>query len=624
MTSIRTALLCALALSAVGVASAATERERAAPNSDSVEAAIAANEANAVIARQQYQQYFAQAYQQFPEIPAGVLEAIAYTKTHWNNVQGNALYDDHHAAARIVGVMGLYRGQRGFQDQVGDAARLLNVSTDAVIRDQRLNILGAAALLAQDLRAQGLEKAAPEAITQALGNAMGLLAQTAKATIAAHIEESFAYSVLYTLNRGSDDHGVRIKARPIAFEKAFTVATLVAQRAPFVALDVQKDRVEVGSLKLDPITETLVDSSAAKAGVEKSTDYGPALYQQSPFEAARTTGNPTHVSIHQMEGFYQGSISTFLTSPDEVSAHYLIRDSDGQVTQMVREARRANHTFRNNEYTLGIEQEGFKGQSNWYSNATYNSVIAIVKNMCARWTIPCTSVYTGPATDTESVQASSLRIKGHQHYSGQGGNRSDPGRFFNWTRFASGISGGAPVGTTVLDSFESGEGHFDMDPTASGSTLGIATTSTAERNSARFKNGAWSEQIGLRDNTASNSDWFVRFLSGGGSPAANTSLQKAGGRVGFWVFTAAPGVSVQMAVDDSDGTEQSSAIAVPANVWTFVEWKLDDQAQWDPWAGASNGTITASSVTLDSIFIKRAQNTNDVFVYLDDVSFRIQ
>jgi N-acetyl-anhydromuramyl-L-alanine amidase AmpD len=611
---------CVLSVAVFVALSASTFAAERAVVLDPVAAAIAKNEQIQTLERARYQQYFQAAYLQYPQIPAGILESIAYTKTRWNNVQASKMYDDHHGFAQIFGVMGLYRGQPGYSDQVGDAAKLLGVSQEQVIRDQRLNILGAAALLANDMKARGIGKATPEMLGEVLQAAMGLSLSTQKSNVADHVRESFAYSVLNALDQGADDNGVRIQARKIAYEKAFPVQTLIEQRAPFVSLDVSKDQVIVESLGIDPISETLIDTQPK--ALAKSTDFGPALYQQSPYEGARINGNPTHISIHQMEGFYAGSISEFLTGSAQVSAHYLIRNSDGQVTQMVREARRANHTFKNNDYSLGIEQEGFKGQSNWYSNANYSSLIAIVKNMCSRWSIPCSSVYRGAATDTENVQATSLRIKGHQHFPDQGGNRSDPGRFFSWTRFADGIGGGSSPG--VIDSFETSEGHFATAPTASGSTVGISTASTAERNNVRFKNGSWSEQIGLKDNTSTNADYFVRFLSGDGNPSQNTSLQKAGGRVGAWFFTAAPGVTISLTVDDSDGTEQSIAKAVPVNTWTFLEWKLDDQAEWDAWAGASNGTITAANVTLDAIIFKRVQNANDVFIYVDDVSFRIQ
>lgn len=487
--------------------------------------------------------------------------------------------------------------------------------------DTQANILGAAALLARDISlSHGSAKNAPavEQIGAALRGSLGLAAMS-RTEIGAHLQDSLTYSVLQTLSQGVDDHGVRIQARPVALEQVLSVEALAVQKARFVSLDLSKGRVETKAFVIDPISETLSQKSASLA---KSTDYAPALYKQSPNEEARPA-NPTHITIHQMEGYYAGSIATFMQSGG-VSAHYLIRDSDGQVTQMVREARTGYHVKGNNAYTLGIEQEGFRGQSGWYNAPTYREVIAITKNMCARWGIPCSSVYRGTATDTENIQATSLRIKGHQHYPGQAGTRTDPGRFFSWTRFADGIGGVTP-NPGVLDSFESGEGRFADTPSASGSTIGISANSTAERNSARVRpgSGSWSEQIGLVDNTSSSANWEVRFLSGGGNPAENAKLQKAGGRLGFWAYTAAPGVTLAMAVDDSDGTERSISRALPANTWTFVEWKLDDGAEWDAWVGG-NGFITASQVTLDAIWFFRAQNANPVYIYIDDVQFKVQ
>lgn len=574
--------------------------------------------------RASYTLMFAKAYARYPQIPAGVLEAIAYNKTRWNPILPAPSHlrgaDSGHMAA-AYGVMALASGEAPFANQIAQAAVLTGLSESQIKLNSEHNILAAAALLARDIDALGIRQksgGAPalEQMAEVLRNSLGL-SEYAKSSIGQHARDSFAYSVLSTIDTGVDDHGVRIQSAPVAFEKAFSMQTLAVQKARFVRLDVGKDKVETSAFQIDPISETLVE----KASVAKSTDYGPALYVQSPNENARAGGSPTHVTIHQMEGYYAGSISTFLI-PGGVSAHYLIRDSDGQVTQMVRESRRGAHVYLNNDYAIGIEQEGFKGQSGWYSNATYREVIALTKSMCARWSIPCTSVYRGAATDTENVQALSLRIKGHQHFPDQGGNRSDPGRFFSWTRFADGISGATP-NPGVLDSFEAGEGRFADTPTASGSTVGISSASTAERNTARVKSGSWSQQIQLIDNTATSASYQVRFLSGGGDPSSNAKLQKAGGRLGFWAYTAAPGVTLQMAVDDSDGTERAIAKALPTNAWTFVEWKLDDQAQWDAWVGG-NGTITAAQVTLDSIWFLRAQNAAPIFIYIDDVQFKVQ
>jgi N-acetyl-anhydromuramyl-L-alanine amidase AmpD len=576
--------------------------------------------------RASYTLMFAKAYARYPQIPAGVLEAIAYNKTRWNPIVPAPSYlrgaDGGHMAA-VYGVMALANGEAPFADQIAQAAQLTGLTEAQIKLNSEHNILAAAALLARDIDALGIRQksgGAPalEQMAEVLRNSLGL-SEYAKSSIGSHVRDSFAYGVLSTIDKGVDDHGVRIQSAPVAFEKAFSVQALAAQKARFVRLDVSKDKVETSAFAIDPISETLIEKSV----MAKSTDYGPALYVQSPNDNARAGGAPTHITIHQMEGYYDGSIATFLV-PGGSSAHYLIRDSDGQVTQMVRESRRGVHVYGNNDYALGIEQEGFRGQSGWYSNATYREVIALTKNMCVRWAIPCTSVYRGAASDSENIQAFNLRIKGHQHFPDQAGMRTDPGRFFSWTRFADGIAGTTPApGPGVLDSFEAGEGRFTDTPTASGSTVGISTASTAERNSARVKNGSWSQQIQLVDSTASSASYQVRFLSGGGNPASNTGLQKAGGRLGFWAYTAAPGVTLQMAVDDSDGTERSIAKALPTNAWTFVEWKLDDGAQWDAWVGG-NGTITAAQVTLDSIWFLRAQNAAPIFIYIDDVQFKVQ
>ena len=93
---------------------------------------------------------------------------------------------------------------------------------------------------------------------------------------------------------------------------------------------------------------------------------------------------------------------------------------------------------------------------------------------------------------------------------------------------------------------------------------------------------------------------------------------RATGKIGFWAYTGATGMSVRVGIDDSDGTERSVARSIPANTWTYVSWTLADSAQWDAWSGG-NGAITAGTVTLDAIWIERANTAYDVNFYIDDV-----
>jgi N-acetyl-anhydromuramyl-L-alanine amidase AmpD len=567
------------------------------------------------------QSAFAEAYARYPGLPDGVLEAQAFVASRWQHRLPEAAFAGHHDMPQSYGVMGLYAGQPGFADQLGAAAKLLGVSTAEVARDVRLNVLGAAALLEAEVGSKTGPKRL-EDISAALQAMSGILPSKSEAT--RYARASHAFDLLLTLDRGHDDDGIRIQARPVAFERAFEAPLLAKMRAPFVRLDLSKDRVETPGYAIDPLSETLVKTDPTeKAAAAKSTDYGPALWQASPNYSARNSGI-THVTIHTTQGSYAGALSWLTNPASQVSAHYLIRSSDGQVAQMVRESNKAWHVGTHNPYTLGIEHEGWVDQTGWYTTAMYNASSALTRHFCARYSIPCSSVFAGPATAGISVQPSSLRIKGHQHYSAQ--SHTDPGRHWDWPRYRNLLNPGTPTptpSTTVLDNFESSEGRFNTAPSYSGSTVGISSSSTAERTTAIRRNGLASQQITLYDNASSSANWAVRHLSASGNPSGNVRLNKAGGRVGFWAYTGATGVTLAMAVDDSDGTERSVARSLPANQWTYVEWKLDDGAHWNAWVGG-NGTITASQVTLDAIWIYRAQTSYTVHLYIDDVQYRFE
>ncbi|ATE70426.1 SpoIID/LytB domain-containing protein [Lysobacter capsici] len=186
--------------------------------------------------------------------------------------------------------------------------------------------------------------------------------------------------------------------------------------------------------------------------------------------------------------------------------------------------------------------------------------------------------------------------------------------------FLANDGGGAPGGDAIVfDAFESGVGRFNSAPTLSGSTTGISTASLAQQDCATRKNGSCSLRVLLKDDPAVATAWAVRLLSGGGTPANNLELIRAGGKIGFWIYTGASGLSASLSIDDSDGTERAIARTIPTGQWTYLEWALDDPAQWNAWAGASNGQIDAASVRLDAVWLLREQTSFDVNLYLDDV-----
>lgn len=572
--------------------------------------------------RQLYKQLFSDAYGAYPTLPAGILEALAFVNSRWTNVQPDPHEDPAHGPP-TYGVMGLYAGDGNMADLVGEGAELLDVSREQVMRDPATNILAVAAILDTYFEQYNLKKPALENTVSALEYVSGIPADD---DIGAFAVESFAYDVLFTLDRGIDEPGIEVPQRRVAWQEAFEVPALVRQKAPMVQVDLQSKRVIVPGAEIDPISETLKSTEEGEASQKKTSDYGPALWSGSPYHGARTQ-SVSAVTIHTIQGSYAGAISWFKNNPYSVSAHYVIRSSDGQVTQCVREYRRANHVGSENPYTIGIEHEGYVSTSSYYTTAMYNSSAALVRDICSAYGINRNTTYGGPGHTDVVLLSSSYKIKGHQHYPNQ--NHSDPGRYWDWARYKSLITGGSSGGggggstgggITLLDTFETGEGHFNMSPAYSGSTSGISTSSTANRTSSVAYRDNYSMHVKLVDNPNTTAPWRVRFLSGIGRPSSNVSMAKAGGNIGFWVYAGGNGMEVAVGVDDSDGTEVSSHRSIPAGQWTWVQWDLDDAAQWFTWIGG-NGTINASNVTMDAIWFFRDNTSYNVNLYIDNVAY---
>jgi len=507
--------------------------------------------------------------------------------------------------------MGLYAGE-GFADQVAEAAALLGTAPERVKRDPATNILAAAVLLDRELRGTARDD---EALAGALQRYAGFGRDGG--AVDGYARASFAFDVLLGIDRGVDDNGIRVPERPVQWERAFPADMLVKLNAPMVRLDLDHDTVQTDAFAIDPRTEELVARGTEANASLATVDFPGARWVYSPNYSSRSGTAVREVAIHTMQGSYAGSISWFQNPSAQVSAHYLIRSSDGQVTQMVRESQKAWHVRSHNPHSIGIEHEGYISNPDWYTNAMYNASAAITRQSCARYAgIVCTRAMK--AYTSADLSDASYDIIGHQNLTDN--SHTDPGKYWNWSKYY-GLINPTSGGTTILDGFESSVGHFVTSPTYSGSTTGISTASTAARNCSMRHGGSCSLQVRLVDNASSSAAWNVRLLSGSGNPGSNTALSRSG-RIGFWVYVAGSGMKVAVGIDDSDGTERSTAKSIAANTWTYVEWALSDAAQWSAWAGNSNGAITASTVKLDAVWFQHANTSYTINAYLDDVQLR--
>ncbi|MEI8137844.1 MAG: N-acetylmuramoyl-L-alanine amidase, partial [Bacteroidota bacterium] len=169
-----------------------------------------------------------------------------------------------------------------------------------------------------------------------------------------------------------------------------------------------------------------------------SPDYPPAIYTPagSCNYSSRNGTQISAVTIHFVQGSYAGCISWFQNCSASASAHYVVRSSDGQVTQMVLESAKAWHVGSENPYTVGIEHEGYINSASWFTNAMYNSSAALTKDICTSNAINPLRTFYGPGcsgTTSQCLQGSCVKVKGHQMYPNQ--THTDPGPLWNWAKF---------------------------------------------------------------------------------------------------------------------------------------------------------------------------------------------
>lgn len=183
-----------------------------------------------------------------------------------------------------------------------------------------------------------------------------------------------------------------------------------------------------------------------------STDYPPATWNPAAScNYSSRTASVSHVTVHTTQGSYAGAISWFQNCSAGVSAHYIIRSSDGQVTQMVREASKAWHVGNSNGYTVGIEHEGYVANpAAWYTSAMYNASAALTRDILASRGLP-QKVYDGSSGWSAKPADSLYNVKGHINYANQ--THTDPGSGWDWPRYktlvANGSTGGGGSTTTL-------------------------------------------------------------------------------------------------------------------------------------------------------------------------------
>jgi hypothetical protein len=315
------------------------------------------------------------------DVPKEVLVGVGYAESHLDGHNGLP------SQANGYGVMHLVSNDRN--PTMSEATKLTGLPVEQLAKDTASNILGAAAVL------DAYADAAKLTDRSNLGKWYEVIAK-------------YSHSADAPTARLYTDEVYRIIGQGV---NAAGVTTAPKKVAP--------DRGAYA--KIAPLGTRTPASVAA-------VDYPGAIWNAastSNYRVGRTAAITTIV-VHVTQGSYAGTISWFRNPSAKVSAHYVIRSSDGQVTQMVAEKDTAWHVRTENPYTIGIEHEGWVDQPSWFTDAMYRSSAALTRNIADRRGIPKDRAH----------------IKGHNEMPNN--DHTDPGPNWNWTYYMQLVNGGNP------------------------------------------------------------------------------------------------------------------------------------------------------------------------------------
>jgi len=446
---------------------------------------------SASLSQQDYSVYFQEAYQQHPAIPHGILEAVAYGNTHIYHITHTAGEIDEMGMPKAYGVMGLTLDGKGyFSNNLVYVSSLSGVAVNDIINNPEKNILAYASAFDVVMTGVISHQLPTATLGETVFNTLAALSELPHQTN----EQTFAlscqlYSYLTFLSNSDFQSQYSFSDPNFDLPTLFGKSNYNVLSSPIVTVsgntinDGQGDIYK--SLGSTPATQSIPDYSGAIWNAAASCNY------------STRSQAVTAVVIHDVEGTYASCISWFQNCSAQVSAHYVVRSSDGQITQMVLEANKAWHVGSENGYTIGIEHEGYQAQTGWYTTAMYQSSANLVKDICnSGYGINPTTCYNGVACSGTCLKPATYKIKGHQMYPNQ--THDDPGPNWNWGLYYNLINNtssscGTPSGLSV------------SLVTATSATLNWTAVSGATSYNVQYKQSSSSSWTTVTSTTTSKS-----------------------------------------------------------------------------------------------------------------------
>ncbi|TMU84357.1 N-acetylmuramoyl-L-alanine amidase [Bacillus sp. BHET2] len=405
------------------------------------------------------QEAFAQAAQEF-NVPVEILLAVGYNMSLWEHHGGKPSASGGYGLMHLTDVNidrlkdpealehQLHLYQAGKEDTSQDpqmmegpatetrstlviddpglhtltmAADLLSLPPETLKQDKKQNIRGAAALLAK--YAKQTVGASPTDIE----NWYGAVAEySGSSDYTGAID--FADRVYETINNGAVKHT----------EDGYSITLSPKQTNP------NKESINALNLKKHP-EDTQADCPKRLAchyvpAAYKKIDHDGTLYEWSYGNydiGNRPNDNQEikYIVLHDTEISYDLTKTVFQREWTQASAHYVIRSSDGDITQMVDNKDIAWHAgnWYFNSKSIGIEHEGIAIEgAAWYNEQLYHASARLVKHLSKEYNIPLDRDHI---IAHDEVPGTSETRQPTMHW--------DPGPFWDWAHYMQVL--GAPL-----------------------------------------------------------------------------------------------------------------------------------------------------------------------------------
>ena len=391
--------------------------------------------------------FFEDAYNLYPKVPKGILEAVSYHYTHFRHIT-NESPESCAGLPRVYGIMGLtLDGKNYFRNNLITVSALSGFSQEDIINYPSVNVKAFASAFVSLKNQMNIISDKPEDMLKILSSLSELNIRT-NTVVNDYVMNLYLFGILSFLNNPENQSAYNLPAYNIDLKSVFGEANLKVFKSKKVNIingGVTEDNGQIYSPT--DINTTCPDYNFPNCS-----------WVASPNFNSRNGVTISAVAMHTVQGSYTGCISYFQNTSANASTQYIVASNSsygGQVTQMVLESDRAWHVGTENSYAIGYEHEGFVDDPSWYTVTMYQTSANLTKNICQDHNISTLRTFFTDTLDNGTAmdhgvhslggESSCVKIKGHQHFTNQ--THTDPAEYWYWDYYYKLLNLGTPVTT---------------------------------------------------------------------------------------------------------------------------------------------------------------------------------